>query len=116
MLPGLVVALALLLCSASAWAISVAEQNATCLACHGEKGMSVKHGTTVVSLFVDGKRFSSSIHGGVGCTGCHADLEGKDLPHPKPAKVNCGNCRTQEQELYSKSLHASPPVWPRSFF
>ncbi len=58
----------------------------------------------MVSLFVDGKKFSPSVHGSVGCTGCHADLEGKDLPHRKPAKVNCGNCHTQEQELYSKFL------------
>jgi hypothetical protein len=103
--PALILAFAVLLSSAPALAISAAEQNQTCLACHGDKGMTVKHGTTVVSLFVDGKKFTPSVHGAVGCTGCHADLEGKDLPHGKPAKVNCGSCHTQEQELYSRSLH-----------
>jgi hypothetical protein len=82
-----------------------ADPNDTCLACHGDKSMSTKKGSRSVSLFVDGKRFSSSIHGQVGCTGCHADLEGKDLPHGKPAKVSCGSCHSQEQELYAKSLH-----------
>jgi len=104
-LPGLIVALAVLLSSAPAWAKKGADPNDTCLACHGDKSMSTKKGSRSVSLFVDGKRFSSSIHGQVGCTGCHADLEGKDLPHGKPAKVSCGTCHSQEQELYAKSLH-----------
>jgi Cytochrome c3/Doubled CXXCH motif (Paired_CXXCH_1) len=101
----LIVAFAMLISPTSAGAISAADQNATCLACHGDKSMSVKHGGKVISLFVDGKKFTPSVHGGVGCTGCHADLEGKDFPHPTPAKVNCGSCHTQERELYSRSLH-----------
>ena len=106
MLAGLILAFAVLLASASAWAVSAAEQNATCLAVprrqeHDRPSTDGK----VVSLFVDGKKFTPSVHGSVGCTGCHADLEGKDLPHPTPAKVNCGTCHSQEQDLYSKSLH-----------
>ncbi len=102
--PALIVALIMLLPTASAWAAG-ASDSATCLACHGDKGMTKKHGAAVVSLFVDGKKFSPSIHGSVGCTGCHSDLDVDKLPHGKPAKVNCGNCHTQEQDLYSRSLH-----------
>ena len=40
------------------------------------------------------------------CTSCHADLEGKDLPHSTPlARVQCGTCHSDEQKLHEKSLH-----------
>jgi hypothetical protein len=62
--------------------------NDTCLACHGDKTMTTKRGTKTVSLFVDAKRFTPSVHGSLSCTNCHADLEGKDFPHSTPlAKV-----------------------------
>ena len=102
---GLIVAFAVLMFSTCAWAAGGAEQNEICLGCHGDKSMNVKHGTKTISLFVDGKKFAPSVHGSLGCTACHADLEGKDLPHPTPAKVNCGGCHTQEQALYARSLH-----------
>ncbi len=76
-----------------------------CLACHGDKDMTTTRAGKTVSLFVDVKKFSSSVHAGFGCTGCHADLEGKDFPHDKPARVNCGTCHTTEKEQHDKSLH-----------
>ena len=91
--------------SLNAKASGGSDQNDTCLACHGDKTMTTKRGAQTVSLYVDGKKFGSSIHASVTCTGCHADLEGKDLPHDKPAKVNCGTCHSDEFELYKKSLH-----------
>ena len=77
-----------------------------CLACHGEKSLTTARAGKTVSLFVDAKKFSASIHGGLGCTGCHADLAGKDLPHETPlAKVNCGTCHPSEMEQHARSLH-----------
>ena len=105
MLAGFIMAFAVLFAAVPAGAMTAAEQNQTCLMCHGDKSMTTKHAGKVISLFVDGKKFTPSVHGSVGCTGCHADLEGKDFPHPTPAKVNCGTCHSQEQDLYSKSLH-----------
>ena len=81
------------------------EQDEMCLACHCDKGMTTKRGPQTVSLFVDGKKFAGSIHGGLSCTGCHADLEGKDFPHPKPAKVQCGTCHDSEAKQHANSLH-----------
>jgi hypothetical protein len=78
---------------------------AECLACHGDKTMTTTRAGKTVSLFVDGKKFAASIHGSFGCTGCHADLEGKDFPHETPARVKCGTCHTAEQEQYARSLH-----------
>jgi len=77
-----------------------------CLACHSDKTLTAKRGARTVSLFVDGKKFSSSVHGPLGCTACHADLEGKDLPHSTPlARVECGTCHSDEQKQHSHSLH-----------
>jgi hypothetical protein len=70
-------------------------------------------------LFVDGKKFSGSVHSGLSCVSCHADLEGKEIPHEAPLKkVNCGTCHTQEYEQHSKSLHGKAiargdPLAPR---
>jgi uncharacterized protein with PIN domain len=80
--------------------------NADCLACHDDKSLTTKRGAKTVSLYVDGKKFASSIHSSLSCTSCHASLEGKDLPHDTPvAKVNCGTCHSSEAELHAKSLH-----------
>ncbi len=91
---------------------------AECLACHGDKSMTTTHVGKTVSLFVDDKKFANSVHASFGCTGCHADLEGKDFPHPTPARVNCGTCHSAEQDLYARSLHGKAsargdPLAPR---
>ena len=65
----------------------VEQPGAECLACHGDKAMTTTRGGRTVSLYVDGKKFATSVHGSLGCTGCHAELEGKDFPHEKPAPV-----------------------------
>jgi hypothetical protein len=82
-----------------------AQDNDTCLGCHSDKSLTTKHGTRTVSLFVENKRFTSSVHGSLSCTNCHADLEGAEFPHPTPKKVTCGTCHASEQEQHSKSLH-----------
>ncbi len=77
-----------------------------CLACHSDKSLNTKRAGRTVSLFVDQKKFAASIHGSLQCTNCHADLDGKDLPHSTPlGKVNCGSCHGDEAGQYAKSLH-----------
>jgi hypothetical protein len=83
-----------------------AQQNEDCLACHGDKSMTTQRGGRTVSLFVDAKKFAGSVHSSLSCTSCHADLQGKELPHSTPLKkVQCGSCHSEEGELLSKSLH-----------
>ena len=37
---------------------------------------------------------------------CHADLEGKELPHDAPLKkVDCGACHEAETKQHAASLH-----------
>ncbi len=103
----------------AAWPARAADQpGAECLACHGDKSMSTTRAGKTVSLYVDGKKFAISVHGSLGCTGCHADLEGKDFPHEKPAPVKCGTCHSTEQEQHARSLHGKAvargdPLAPR---
>src|SRR5271157_490952 len=76
-----------------------------CLACHSDKFLTTKRGGRTVSLFVDHKKFAASIHGSLQCTSCHADVEGKELPHSTPlAKVNCGSCHSDEAQQHGKML------------
>ncbi len=97
----------LFLCVATAGAAdNKGPTNDDCLGCHSDKSLTTKRAGRTVLLFVDGRKFSGSVHGSLSCTDCHADLQGKDLPHGTPvAKVNCGTCHSQEYEQHSKSLH-----------
>ena len=111
--------LMLLVSAGAAWGGHPDQPGEECLACHGDKSMTTTRGGKTVSLFVDAKKFSSSVHASFGCTGCHADLEGKDLPHDTPLKrVNCGTCHTSEMEQHARSLHGrgvahGDPLAPR---
>jgi len=86
----------------------LAQESSTeaCFACHSDRGLATSRKGRTVSLFVDAKKFSGSVHAALGCTGCHADVEGKDYPHETPlARVTCGYCHSGEEEQHAKSLH-----------
>ncbi|HXX63584.1 MAG TPA: hypothetical protein VEO56_07265, partial [Bacteroidota bacterium] len=99
---GALLVAALVLLHARAWT----QENSDCFACHGDKSLTAKHGTKTVSLFVDGKHFASSVHGTLPCVACHADLQGKELPHDAPLKrVDCGGCHADQARQHTESLH-----------
>ena len=108
-----------LLGTQGAWGRPADRPGDECLACHGDKGLTGTRAGKTESRFVDPKKFAASVHAGFGCTGCHADLAGKDLPHDTPlAKVQCGTCHTTEQEQHARSLHGKAvahgdPLAPR---
>ena len=83
-----------------------AQENSDCLACHGEKGFTAERKGHTVSLYVAEKAFAGSIHGSLQCVNCHAELEGKELPHePLARKVDCGACHETEAKQHAASLH-----------
>jgi hypothetical protein len=110
----LILAVGVLGVPAGAWA-----DDADCLTCHGDKTLTTTRGGRTVSLFVPEKAFSGSVHGAQGCTSCHADLAGKDLPHDVPLQpVDCGSCHSDEQQKHARSLHGKAiargdPLAPR---
>ncbi len=90
-----------------------------CLMCHEDRTLQGQRKGRTISVFVDAGKFSASVHGPLGCVGCHADLEGKELPHDEElAPVACGNCHDSEQQQHMASLHGravarGDPLAPR---
>ncbi|HUV96443.1 MAG TPA: cytochrome c3 family protein [Acidobacteriaceae bacterium] len=79
-----------------------------CLACHDDASMTDANGH---SIAVDGKKFSTSIHGSLQCSDCHAGFKG--YPHPdKPAPVQCKTCHADEATGISGSVHAEASEHP----
>src|SRR5208282_3105221 len=75
---------------------------ADCLTCHGDATATDSDGH---SIAVDGQKFASSIHGGLQCSNCHADIKG--YPHPdKVAPVQCETCHADQATQLKGSVHA----------
>ena len=76
------------------------KQDESCLACHGQAGMTSSTGK---SISIDPARHAASVHGTLGCNDCHATI--KDFPHPdKVAKVQCSTCHTEEASHVTSSI------------
>jgi len=58
-----------------------AVDNATCLSCHSQPGMTTTMPDgEILSLTIDQNHFSASVHQGLHCTDCHKNITG--FPHP----------------------------------
>jgi uncharacterized protein with PIN domain len=83
-----------------------AQENTDCFSCHSDKTLKGTKKGKSISVFVDEKKYSGSMHASLTCVSCHTDLEGKEFPHEEElAPVNCGTCHAAEQEQHAKSLH-----------
>ena len=91
--------------------------NATCLACHTQQGMSVQldSGETL-ALTINSEAYDGSTHGsnGVTCVTCHSDITG--FPHPERTTetlrdvklkyyTSCEQCHAEQFELTLDSVH-----------
>jgi len=92
---------------------ALSEEAQTCLTCHASPATKTFGDKSTVSVQVDGKRFAGSVHGGLGCTGCHADVKIDNHPSAGYASkrqfvlhVNkaCRTCHADRQLLASQ-LH-----------
>ncbi len=96
-----------------------AQENSDCFACHSDNTLTGKRKGRTISVFVDEAKFPQSVHGALACIDCHADLNGKELPHDEELQqVQCGSCHSDEEELHAKSLHGkaisrNDPLAPR---
>jgi hypothetical protein len=108
--------LACLLVAGSAVAATAAaprpqEADKTCFVCHDDPDLKAAAGT---SVYVKPADFAASVHGqaGIGCLGCHADLEGvEDFPHSPDLKaVSCDRCHGDYARKTAGGVHgtASP--------
>ncbi len=79
------------------------KQDESCLACHGQAGMTSAAGK---SISIDPSKHAASVHGTLGCTDCHTTI--KDFPHPdKVAKVQCSTCHSEEASHVAGSIHGA---------
>ena len=79
------------------------KQDESCLACHGQAGMTSSAGK---SISIDPTKHAASVHGTLGCIDCHSQI--KDFPHPaKVAKVQCLSCHSDEASHVAGSIHAA---------
>ena len=118
---ALVVVAAFMLSSltpAAAAGPAVSEQDQACLACHAQQGFEKDLGKgRTLSLHIEGEDFARSVHGAIGCAGCHA---GVNLArHPEERKIPslpdyslraaqvCRGCHEEKYKLYEGSIHAT---------
>jgi len=74
-----------------------------CLACHGQAGMKSEAGK---SISIDAGKRAASVHGILGCKGCHSSI--KDFPHPaKISPVKCSTCHEAESSGVPNSAHSA---------
>lgn len=81
-------------------------ENETCFECHGDRTLTGEINNKEVSVWVNEKVFSNSIHSDLECISCHADIDPEDLPHADElAKVECQTCHDDAYDHYESSLH-----------
>ncbi|HEX7499936.1 MAG TPA: hypothetical protein VF524_06475, partial [Polyangia bacterium] len=86
-------------------AVETSPSNDECLGCHSNE-LDRSKGRAIPAI---GEAFAESVHGQINlaCVDCHADLQGKDLPHadklPKPV---CSQCHEDAVKAYDQSVHA----------
>jgi hypothetical protein len=79
------------------------KQDESCLACHGQAGMTAPNGK---SITIDPRKHAVSVHGSLACVDCHTTI--KDYPHPAKVKqVQCLTCHEDEAAHVPISVHGA---------
>jgi cytochrome b subunit of formate dehydrogenase len=85
-----------------------ASDHETCWDCHNDPDLDMRRGAKTISLHVDPEAFERSVHAGLDCTDCHADVDAEDLPHDEGLqKVLCGDCHDDAQTDYDIGIHGT---------
>ena len=99
--------------SAAAAPAKLSDEAETCLSCHAGPGTKTFGDKTTVSVQIDGKRFAGSVHGSLGCTSCHPDVNLDNHPSATYASKKqfvlhvtkaCRTCHADSQ-LTASPLH-----------
>ncbi len=86
----------------------LAQDNETCLACHSDPALTTERAGKQVSLFVNMKLFSASVHNDLECIFCHTDAAVEEFPHPERLQaVRCGSCHEDEQVDFDSGIHGT---------
>jgi nitrate/TMAO reductase-like tetraheme cytochrome c subunit len=97
-------------------AIAAENDQVSCIGCHVTQGLSSKLASgEILSLTVDAKAMSASVHKSLYCTACHRNIQ--KFPHPKNSAFDyrdfriqtskqCQNCHPYELKQMLDSNHA----------
>ncbi|MBI2539616.1 MAG: cytochrome c3 family protein [Deltaproteobacteria bacterium] len=78
--------------------------NEVCLSCHGAPGLQKARQGKSVSLQVEARKFSRSVHAPLGCAVCHSAMS--QIPHPAEARpAPCATCHEGASRAYEQSIH-----------
>lgn len=123
-LPRVLLALIALLLAGAAGAPAdagaLAAKDQLCVTCHSLPGLkkTLTDGSTL-PLQIDPAHFADSVHGALGCTGCHADINLTGHPpanNPIASRQAfaasmsqqiCGTCHAKEFQQWGQSVHAA---------
>ena len=105
-------------CFFSPVAASLAFDNAQCLDCHGDQGLTrsgaedINQSYISFQLHVDAEKFNRSVHHAneIACVDCHADIGelnfDQEVPHPQRlAPVDCTTCHAEQARAFISSSH-----------
>lgn len=103
---------------------TLSDEAKMCLGCHSTKEMTrALESKEILSLYIDGKEFSDSIHNMFSCSGCHPDISMEKHPlvkkisskkeYSKNASKVCKNCHP-DQVLKKKPMHGSVVAQPKA--
>jgi len=96
---------AFFLCIISASFLAAAT-NEDCATCHDDPELTTKRKGRTISLYVDFKKFSVSVHRDLDCISCHMDADVEEFPHPERLDmVNCGICHDKADEEFFAGIH-----------
>jgi 5-methylcytosine-specific restriction endonuclease McrA len=78
--------------------------DSVCFDCHADEELETARDRPDVSVYVSETALGRSVHNGVACISCHADID--EIPHPERlAPVDCGICHDDAAEVYTRSIH-----------
>jgi len=88
------------------FSIIEAQTNEDCQACHSDPELTTKRKGRTVSLYINFKKYSGSVHQDLDCIDCHQDADVDDFPHPERLEsVNCGLCHDDIEQEFKASIH-----------
>lgn len=97
--------LSLLICFGLSLSLAAAD-NDLCLECHSDPDLTAERQGREISIFVDQKRFQSSVHHALECVDCHMDADVDEFPHPENLdKISCGMCHDEAEEAFMDGIH-----------
>lgn len=84
------------------------ESASECLMCHADVRLSMERDGRKVSLYINDRSYTKSVHGEFDCIDCHDGFDAQNLPHKEGeniAEVDCSLCHSEAVDNFVMSTH-----------